>query len=158
MRCTPSSAYLPDTIDAKKLHAIIWVNYGWINLLWFPSASDAKEIMTLQEKMMEAFWQRMQFLRNKVFIDISKFAKYLIRVDKPCEWLKAVSAKKMPTDVRRTYLSLLISMRGTLYGDFNVSLVTENEYWIYSLFMAERFKNCYFMQRLCSQRSPLKAL
>ena len=61
-------------------------------------------------------------------IDISNFAKYLVRGKKAGEWLDAVFANNMPMAVGRSCLTPLISMRGGLSGDFTATLMSENEY------------------------------
>ena len=78
-------------------------------------------------------------------IDISNFAKYVVRGQKAGEWLDSIFANKVPSKVGRSCLSPLISSRGGLAGDFTINLVAKNEYWIFSSGIAEDYHKRFFL-------------
>ena len=84
-------------------------------------------------------------LRDRAgIIDISNFAKYVVKGEKARDWLDAIFANKIPSIVGRSCLTPLVSVRGGLAGDFTVTLLDENEYWILGSGAAERYHKRFF--------------
>ena len=130
----------------KEMGAVMGFNYGWEHPLWFaetPGVKDTKGFT--RQNWFEPVGKECQMLREKAgIIDISNFAKYVVQGKKGRDWLDAVFANKMPTEVGRSCLTPLISRRGGLAGDFTVTLIAQDEYWIFGAGMAERYHKRFF--------------
>jgi len=84
-------------------------------------------------------------LRDRAgIIDISNFAKYRCKGPGAAEWLNKVFANNMPKTVGRSCLTPLISVRGGIAGDATVTKTDEDEFWIISSGMAERYHSRFF--------------
>ena len=130
----------------KEMGAVMGLNYGWEHPLWFASTSGVQDTNGFtRQNWFEPVGKECKMLREKAgSIDISNFAKYIVRGREACAWLDTVFANKMPTDVGRSCLTPLISARGGLAGDFTVTLMAEDEYWILGSGMAERYHKRFF--------------
>ena len=130
----------------KEMGAVMGFNYGWEHPLWFaetPGVKDTKGFT--RQNWFEPVGKECQMLREKAgIIDISNFAKYVVQGKKGRDWLDAVFANKMPTEVGLSCLTPLISRRGGLAGDFTVTLIAQDEYWIFGAGMAERYHKRFF--------------
>ncbi len=130
----------------KQMGAVMGLNYGWEHPLWF---ADTPGVVDTNGFTRQNWWgpvgEECKMLRDRAgIIDISNFAKYVVRGEKARDWLDAVFANKMPTEIGRSCLTPLISVRGGLAGDFTVTLLAENEYWILGSGMAERYHKRFF--------------
>ena len=130
----------------KEMGAVMGLNYGWEHPLWFankPGVVDTNGFA--RQNWFEPVGKECVMLRAKAgIIDISNFAKYVVSGENAREWLDAVFANKMPTEVGRSCLTPLISVRGGLAGDFTVTLLEKDEYWILGSGMAERYHKRFF--------------
>lgn len=84
-------------------------------------------------------------LRDRAgIIDISNFARYRAAGPGAEDWLNAVFANRMPRAVGRSCLTPLIGRRGGVAGDFTVTRLGPEEFWVIGSGMAERFHLRYF--------------
>ncbi|KZY04507.1 GcvT family protein [Sulfitobacter sp. HI0023] len=133
----------------RGLGAVFGLNAGWEHPLYFgaePGAADRTEGFTRQD-----WWQNVgaecRMLRDRAgIIDISNFAKYRCHGPGAHDWLEAVFANNIPEAVGRSCLTPLIGTRGGIAGDFTVTCVAENDYWIIGSGMAERYHMRFFGQ------------
>jgi len=131
----------------SALGAVFGLNYGWEHPLYFgypEGAEDATEGFTRQ-----AWWDQVgaecRMLRgNAGIIDISNFAKYRCKGPGAEDWLNAVFANTMPKSVGRSCLTPLIGQRGGIAGDFTVTRMAEDEFWVIGSGMAERYHQRFF--------------
>ena len=130
----------------KEMGAVMGLNYGWEHPLWFAETRGVKDTNGFtRQNWFEPVGKECKMLREKAgIIDISNFAKYVVQGKKGRDWLDAVFANKMPTEVGRSCLTPLISRRGGLAGDFTVTLIAQDEYWIFGSGMAERYHKRFF--------------
>lgn len=133
-------------VHAKQtdLGAVFGLNYGWEHPLYFDGDTPDSAGFTRQ-----AWWESVgreaKALRaNAGIIDISNFAKYRVRGPGAQAWLDALFANRMPTKVGRSCLTPLIGKRGGVAGDFTVTRLAEDEFWIVGSGMAERFHLRFF--------------
>ncbi|MEP1612482.1 MAG: FAD-dependent oxidoreductase [Roseobacter sp.] len=141
MRCRPVYE------TQRQLGAVFGLNYGWEHPLYFgyPEGSqDVTEGFTRQ-----SWWDQVgrecRMLRDTAgIIDISNFAKYLCKGPGATEWLNAVFANRMPREIGRSCLTPLIGKRGGIAGDFTVTRLAEDEFWVIGSGMAERYHQRFF--------------
>lgn len=133
----------------RGLGAVFGLNAGWEHPLYYgaePGAVDRTEGFIRQD-----WWQNVgaecRMLRDRAgIIDISNFAKYRCHGPGAHDWLEAVFANNIPEAVGRSCLTPLIGTRGGIAGDFTVTCVAENDYWIIGSGMAERYHMRFFGQ------------
>ncbi|GLQ26472.1 GcvT family protein [Sulfitobacter pacificus] len=133
----------------RDLGAVFGLNYGWEHPLYYGKdigAPDVTEGFTRQ-----GWWEQVgrecRMLReNAGIIDISNFAKYRCAGPGAEAWLNAVFANNMPKLVGRSCLTPLIGTRGGIAGDFTVTRMGDEEFWIIGSGMAERYHQRFFKQ------------
>ncbi len=132
----------------KQMGAVMGLNYGWEHPLWFAQTSDVTDTNGFtRQNWWEPVGDECRMLRdNAGIIDISNFAKYICKGPGAESWLNAVFANKMPTSVGRSCLTPLIGKRGGIAGDFTVTRLSEDEFWIIGSGMAERYHARFFKQ------------
>ncbi|MCG7520898.1 FAD-dependent oxidoreductase [Ruegeria sp. Ofav3-42] len=131
-----------------ELGAVFGLNAGWEHPLWFadmPGTTDTNGFT--RQNWWGPVGEECRMLRDRAgIIDISNFAKYVCKGPGAEDWLNAVFANTMPKAVGRSCLTPLISKRGGIAGDFTVTRVAEDEFWIIGSGMAERYHKRFFKQ------------
>ncbi|RXV66392.1 dehydrogenase [Roseovarius sp. A46] len=125
----------------REMGAVFGLNYGWEHPLWF---ADAPGTVDTNGFTRQNWWapvgEEARMLRDRAgIIDISNFAKYRVRGPGAEDWLNAVFANRMPRAVGRSCLTPLIGVRGGIAGDATVTRLGEDEFWVISSGMAERY-------------------
>ena len=130
----------------KDMGAVFGLNYGWEHPLWYaetPGTKDTNGFM--RQNWWEPVGAECRMLRDKAgIIDISNFAKYRVKGPGAEDWLNAVFANTMPKAVGRSCLTPLIGVRGGIAGDATVTRTAEDEFYIVSSGMAERYHKRFF--------------
>ena len=133
----------------RALGAVFGLNAGWEHPLYYgatPGAEDHTEGFTRQD-----WWEQVgaecRMLRETAgIIDISNFAKYRCHGAGARAWLDSLFANRIPEAVGRSCLTPLIGTRGGIAGDFTVTCVAEDDYWIIGSGLAERYHSRFFGQ------------
>ncbi|SLN25716.1 GcvT family protein [Ruegeria meonggei] len=134
----------------KQAHmgGVFGLNAGWEHPLWFadtPGASDTNGFT--RQNWWGPVGEECKMLRERAgIIDISNFAKYVCTGPGAEDWLNAVFTNRMPKTVGRSCLTPLISKRGGIAGDFTVTRLGAEEFWIIGSGMAERYHKRFFKQ------------
>jgi dimethylglycine dehydrogenase len=124
--------------------AVFGLNTGWEHPLYFDAATPDSAGFTRQP-WWESVGREARMLREAVgVIDISNFAKTRVTGPGAEDWLNAVFANRMPRAVGRSCLTPLIGKRGGVAGDFTVTRLAEEEFWVLGSGMAERFHQRFF--------------
>ncbi|VCU58008.1 Sarcosine dehydrogenase [Tritonibacter mobilis] len=130
----------------REMGAVFGLNAGWEHPLWFadqPGTEDTNGFT--RQNWWEPVGAECKMLRERAgIIDISNFAKYHCKGSGAEDWLNAVFANRMPKAVGRSCLTPLISKRGGIAGDFTVTRLAEDEFWIIGSGMAERYHKRFF--------------
>jgi len=123
----------------KSKGAGFGLNYGWEHPLYFDANTPDSAGFTRQP-WWESVGREAKMLRQAVgIIDISNFAKYRCKGPDSEDWLNSVFANRMPRAVGRSCLTPLIGVRGGIAGDFTVTRLAEDEFWVVGSGMAERY-------------------
>ena len=130
----------------RDLGARFGLNYGWEHPLYFDKDTPDSAGFARQ-----SWWRAVggecAMLRDRAgIIDISNFAKYRVAGPGAEDWLNAVFANRMPRAVGRSCLTPLIGRRGGIAGDFTVTRIAEEAFWIIGSGMAERFHQRFFQE------------
>ncbi|MCY3984350.1 MAG: FAD-dependent oxidoreductase [Roseovarius sp.] len=130
----------------KQMGCVFGLNYGWEHPQWFAAARDVKDTNGFtRQNWWEPVGNECRMLRDRAgIIDISNFAKYRVKGPDAEKWLDLVFANRMPKSIGRSCLTPLISARGGIAGDATVTRVDDDEFWIVSSGMAERYHQRFF--------------
>ncbi|ATX67326.1 GcvT family protein [Roseinatronobacter bogoriensis] len=128
----------------QEMGAVFGLNYGWEHPLYFDAATPDSAGFTRQP-WFDTVGREARMLRDHAgIIDISNFAKYRVTGAGAEAWLNAVFANRMPTRVGRSCLTPLIGKRGGVAGDFTVTRLGEQDFWVIGSGMAERYHTRFF--------------
>ena len=130
----------------KEMGAVFGLNYGWEHPLWF---ADEPGVVDTNGFTRQNWWEPVgaecRMLRDTVgVIDISNFAKYRVKGAGSEAWLNKVFANNMPKAIGRSCLTPLIGVRGGIAGDATVTRIAEDEFWVVSSGMAERYQKRFY--------------
>lgn len=131
-----------------KMGAVMGLNYGWEHPLWFADSAGVQDTNGFtRQNWWEPVGRECRMLRDTAgIIDISNFAKYRCMGPGAEDWLNAVFANKMPKAIGRSCLTPLIGKRGGIAGDFTVTRLADDEFWVIGSGMAERYHTRFFKQ------------
>jgi dimethylglycine dehydrogenase len=128
----------------KDMGAVFGLNYGWEHPLYFSRYVSETAGFTRQP-WWDVVGHEARTLRDAAgIIDISNFAKYRVTGKGAEDWLNAVFANRIPSVVGRSCLTPLIGKRGGIAGDATVTRLAEDEFWIVSSGMAERYQKRFY--------------
>ncbi len=128
----------------KELGAVFGLNFGWEHPLYFDAETKETAGFTRQDWWHSVKRECEMLRENAGIIDISNFAKYRVKGPDAENWLNAIFANTMPKTVGRSCLTPLISVRGGIAGDATVTRTAEDEFWVVSSGMAERYHKRFF--------------
>jgi dimethylglycine dehydrogenase len=130
----------------QQIGAVFGLNFGWEHPLHFDAATPDSAGFTRQP-WWEVVGREARMLRSAAgIIDISNFAKYRVRGHGAADWLNAVFPNRMPAQPGRSCLTPLIGARGGVAGDFTVTRLAQDEFWVIGSGMAERYHQRFFRQ------------
>ena len=132
----------------KDLGAVFGLNAGWEHPLWFADKVGVEDTNGFtRQNWWEPVGAECHMLREYAgIIDISNFAKYVCKGDGALNWLNAVFANNMPKSIGGSCLTPLIGKRGGIAGDFTVTRIAEDEFWVIGSGIAERYHKRFFKQ------------
>lgn len=130
----------------QEMGCVFGLNCGWEHPLWFADQPGAIETNGFtRQNWWEPVGREAKMLRETVgVIDISNFANYVIKGPGAYDWLDRLVANRVPTDVGRSCLTPLISVRGGVAGDFTITKVADDEYMTIGSGIAERYHQRFF--------------
>jgi len=131
----------------KDMGAVFGLNYGWEHPLWFAQGQAApKETYGYKrQNWFEPVRAECAALRAGVgLIDVSNFAKYEISGSGAENWLDRVIANHVPREIGRSCLTPLIGVRGGIAGDFTVTKLDAERFFMVGSGMAERYHKRFF--------------
>lgn len=131
----------------SEMGAVFGLNSGWEHPLWFAAAGEPREETAGfdRQNWFEPVGREVRMLRDKAgIIDISNFARTRIKGPGAKAWLDALLANRVPSVQGRTCLAPLIGKRGGIAGDFTVTCLAPDDYFMVSSGMAERYHHRFF--------------
>ncbi len=131
----------------KELGCVFGLSYGWEHPMWFATETVAQEDTFGYERQpwFDAVREECEVLRTGVgIIDVSNFAKYEVKGAGSREWLDRVVANNVPSEIGRSCLTPLLGVRGGIAGDFTITMLDDEHYWIVGSGIAERYHKRFF--------------
>ena len=142
----------------KALGAVFGLNYGWEHPAYFDAGTPDSAGFTRQP-WFDSVGKEAKMLRDSLgIIDISNFAKYRVAGPGAEAWLNAVFANTMPKSVGRSCLTPLIGVRGGVAGDFTVTRLARDEFWVIGSGMAERYHQRFWAMVPLPEGTTFEAL
>ncbi len=126
----------------KAMGAVFGLNYGWEHPLWFAGEGvEAKEDYGFERKAwFDSVKDECAALRSSVgMLDVSNYAKYEIKGPGCADWLNRLVANNVPTEVGRSCLTPMLGVRGGIAGDFTITKLADDHFWMFGSGMAERY-------------------
>ena len=126
----------------KQNGAVFGLNYGWEHPLWFAGEGvEAKEDYGFERQdWHEAVKAECEALRSSVgMLDVSNYAKYEIKGPGCGEWLDRIVANNVPTETGRSCLTPMLGVRGGIAGDFTITKLDDDHFWMFGSGMAEGY-------------------
>ncbi len=140
--------------------AVFGLNSGWEHPLWFadrPGCADTNGFA--RQNWWGPVGAECRMLRDRAgIIDISNFAKYRVTGPGAEDWLNALFANRMPTRIGRSCLTPLIGKRGGIAGDFTVTRLGPDDFWVIGSGMAERYHQRFFKQVPLPEGTEMESL
>ncbi|SLN46037.1 GcvT family protein [Ruegeria meonggei] len=130
----------------KDMGCVFGLNCGWEHPLWFAEQPHMVETNGFtRQNWWQPVGQEARMLRETVgIIDISNFANYVVKGPGAYDWLDQLVANQVPTQIGRSCLTPMISVRGGVAGDFTITKVADDEYMMIGSGMAERYHQRFF--------------
>lgn len=131
----------------KELGAVFGLNYGWEHPLWFAGKGKQgqENYGFTRQDWFEPVGAECKALRAGVgVIDVSNFGKYEIKGAGAGAWLDKIVANKVPAEIGRSCLTPLLGVRGGIAGDFTITKLAEDHFFMVGSGMAERYHLRYF--------------
>ncbi len=131
----------------KELGALFGLNYGWEHPLWYAAegVEAVDEYGFERQNWFGPVGDECRALRAGVgVLDTSNFAKYEIVGAQAGAWLDRIVANRVPTEVGRTCLTPMLGIRGGIAGDFTITKIDDDRYFMVGSGMAERYHRRFF--------------
>ena len=131
----------------KEMGAVHGLNYGWEHPLWYAGEGiDGKESYGFtRQDWFEPVGRECRNLRNNVgVVDVSNFGKYEIKGTGAYDWIDRVIANYVPRQVGQSCLTPMLGVRGGIAGDFTVTKLDEDHFFMIGTGIGERYHQRYF--------------
>ncbi|MCU1388241.1 MAG: glycine cleavage system protein, partial [Ilumatobacteraceae bacterium] len=142
--------------DRLTAHNAVWgAGFGLEHPLWFQEqGKDPVEDVTFyRSNAFDIVGEESRAVRERVgFSEASNFAKYKVTGDGAAEWLLTLFTNKLPK-IGRTLLTAMLNPQGKIVGEFSVSRIGENEFFLFGSQAAETHHCRWFIDHLPSDGS-----
>jgi len=145
----------------KARGAVFGANYGLEYPLWYAvgDMEPAENLTFRRPNWFEVVGQECRALRAGAgLLEISTYGKYRITGARAEQWLDGMLANSVPTSNGRTVLSPMLNPRGTLVGDFTVSRLSDEEFFLVGSGAVEQFHLRWWDQSLPASGVSIESL
>jgi dimethylglycine dehydrogenase len=131
----------------KAMGAVHGLNYGWEHPLWYAGEGKVgKESYGFtRQDWFEPVGEECKNLRENVgVVDVSNFGKYEIKGPDAAAWIDKLIANNVPKEIGRSCLTPMLGIRGGIAGDFTVTKLDEDHFFMVGTGIGERYHQRYF--------------
>ncbi|MDA1071410.1 MAG: FAD-dependent oxidoreductase [Proteobacteria bacterium] len=135
----------------KDKGAVMGASYGFERPLWFAGkGEEPRDILTFRRpNWFGAVKRECKGLREGVgMIEISGFSKFEVEGPKAEAFLDQVLACRLPQKIGRTVLAPMLNRKGGIIGDFTVTRLGDQLFYIVGAGAAERFHMRWFADHM----------
>jgi len=126
----------------KALGAVFGSSFGWEYPLWYAVGGMPQEdhFSFKRPRYFETVGAECRALRNGVgLLDVSHFAKYEIAGPGAAAWLDRILANRLPKGPGQTVLSPMLNEKGGVIGDFTLTRLGDDRFFMVGSGVAERY-------------------
>ncbi|MCU1401671.1 MAG: glycine cleavage system protein, partial [Acidimicrobiales bacterium] len=142
--------------DRLTAHNAVWgAGFGLEHPLWFqePGKDPVEDVTFYRSNAFDIVGEESRAVRERVgFSEASNFAKYKVTGDGAAEWLLTLFTNRLPK-IGRTLLTAMLNPQGKIVGEFSVSRIGENEFFLFGSQAAETHHCRWFIDHLPSDGS-----
>jgi dimethylglycine dehydrogenase len=142
--------------DRLTAHNAVWgAGFGLEHPLWFqkPGLDPVEEVTFYRSNAFDVVGEESRAVRERVgFSEASNFAKYRVSGSGAGEWLLSLTTNRLPK-VGRTVLTAMLNPQGRIVGEFSVSRIGEDEFFLFGSQAAETYHSRWFIDHLPSDGS-----
>ena len=131
--------------------AVFGSNFGLEYPLWFArnGAEARDEYGYGRGNWFDTVGEECHAVRTGVgLFEVSTFAKYEVTGEGAEDWLNRMMANRMPRAIGKAVLTPMLSPQGRLIGDFTVTRLDDDRYWILGSGTVQRYHMRWFEQNL----------
>ncbi len=142
--------------DRLTNHNAVWgASFGLEHPLWFqePGKQPIEDVTFYRSNAFDIVGQESRAVRERVgFSEASNFAKYKVSGPGAAAWLQALFTNSLPK-IGRTNLTAMLNSQGRIVGEFSVSRIGDDEFFLFGSQAAEVHHPRWFLDHLpdCSQ-------
>jgi dimethylglycine dehydrogenase len=144
--------------DRLCQHNAVWgAGMGLEHPLWFqtPGLEPIEDVTFYRSNAFDNVGEESRAVRERVgFSEASNFAKYRVSGAGTAEWLQGLFTNSLPT-VGRTNLTAMLNENGRIVGEFSVSRVGDDDFFLFGSQAAEVHHPRWFLSHL-PEDSPIR--
>ena len=137
--------------DRLTDHNAVWgAGFGLEHPLWFqtPGLPPTEDVTFYRSNAFDNVGEESRAVRERVgFSEASNFAKYHVSGPGSADWLLSLTTNALPK-VGRTHLTAMLNPQGRIVGEFSVSRVGDNEFFLFGSQAAEVHHPRWFLDHL----------
>ena len=145
----------------KAMGAVFGPVFGTERPLWFaPKGTEAKDVLSFRRSnWFAAVGEEARGLRAGVgLVDIASFAKYEVEGPGAAAFLDRVLANRLPSKPGRMCLAPMLNPEGGIVGDFTVTRLAADRFYLIASGAAERYHLRRFADRMPPTGVSLRAV
>ncbi|MFZ4810950.1 MAG: glycine cleavage T C-terminal barrel domain-containing protein, partial [Ilumatobacteraceae bacterium] len=144
--------------DRLTAHNAVWgAGFGLEHPLWFQEAGKEpiEDVTFYRSNAFPHVAEESRAVRERVgFSEASNFAKYRVSGDGAAEWLQGLFTNTLPK-IGRTSLTAMLNPEGRIEGEFSVSRIGDDEFFLFGSQAAEVHHPRWFLAHL-PEGSPIR--
>jgi dimethylglycine dehydrogenase len=137
--------------------AVMGVGFGLEHPLWFqqPGLEPTEDVTFYRSNAFDKVGDESRAVRERVgFSEASNFAKYKVSGPGAAAWLQGLFTNALPK-IGRTNLTAMLNPQGRIEGEFSVSRIGEDEFFLFGSQAAEVHHPRWFLAHL-PEDSPIR--
>jgi dimethylglycine dehydrogenase len=139
--------------DRLTAHNAVWgAGFGLEHPLWFqePGKEPIEDVTFHRSNAFELVAEESRAVRERVGLsEASNFAKYKVSGEGSADWLQGLFTNSLPK-IGRTNLTAMLNPQGRIVGEFSVSRIGEDEFFLFGSQAAEVHHPRWFIDHLPS--------
>jgi dimethylglycine dehydrogenase len=144
--------------DRLTEHNAVWgAGFGLEHPLWFQAAGEepVEQVTFRRSNAFELVAEESRAVRERVGLsECSNFAKYRVCGEGASAWLQGLFTNRLPK-IGRTHLTAMLNRQGRIVGEFSVSRVADDDFFLFGSQAAEVHHPRWFLDHL-PEASPIR--
>jgi dimethylglycine dehydrogenase len=137
--------------DRLTAHNAVWgAGFGLEHPLWFqkPGLEPVEDVTFYRSNAFDVVAEESKAVRERVgFSEASNFAKYKVSGEGSAAWLQSLFTNALPK-IGRTNLTAMLNPQGRIVGEFSVSRIGDDEFFLFGSQAAEVHHPRWFLDHL----------